>query len=47
LKRIEAAKEIAEHLAKSRSRAYIDSDTLMLNLTGSLDANLEKLPVGA
>jgi len=46
LKRIEAAREIAESLARSRNRAYLDSDTLLLNLTGSLDQNLEKLPVG-
>jgi len=46
LKRIEAAREIAESLAKSRNRAYLDSDTLLLNLTGSLDQNLEKLAVG-
>lgn len=43
IKRIEAARDIADALAKSRNRAYLDSDTLLLNLTGSLDANLEKI----
>ena len=46
LKRIEAACEIAKHLANSRSKAYLDAETLMLNLTNSLDQNLEKVPVG-
>lgn len=43
IKRIEAARDIADALAKSRNKAYLDSDTLLLNLTGSLDANLEKV----
>jgi len=47
LKRIEAAREIAISLAKSKSRAYLDAETLMLNLTTSLDSNLEKMPIGA
>lgn len=47
IKRIEAARDIADSLAKSRNRAYLDSDTLLLNLTGSLDANLEKMPSGS
>lgn len=46
LRRIDAAREISEHLARSRSKAYLDSDTLLLNLTSSLDHNLEKIPVG-
>jgi len=45
LKRIEAAREVAHHLAQSRSKAYLDAETLMLNLTNSLDQNLEKIPV--
>jgi prohibitin 2 len=47
IKRIEAARDIADSLSKSRNKAYLDSDTLLLNLTGSLDANLEKLPPGS
>lgn len=43
LKRIEAAREIAYSLAQSKSRAYLDAETLMLNLTSSLDSNLEKV----
>lgn len=46
IKRIEAARDIADALAKSRNRAYLDSDSLLLNLTGALDANLEKIPTG-
>ena len=46
LKRIEAAREIADLLANSNSKAYLDAETLMLNLTSSLDANLEKVPAG-
>ena len=43
LKRIEAAREIAGYLSKSRSKVYLDAETLMLNLTKSLDQNLEKI----
>jgi prohibitin 2 len=45
LKRIEAAREIATSLAQSRNKAYLDAETLMLNLTTSLDSNLEKVPI--
>jgi hypothetical protein len=47
IKRIEAAREIADSLAKSRNRAYLDADTLLLNLTGTLDENLEKVNPGS
>ena len=43
LKRLEAAKEIVKHVAKSRNRVYLDADTLLLNITGKLDENLEKI----
>lgn len=48
LRRIEAAKEIATLLAHSRNKVYLDSDSLLLNLTSKLDANLEKpmIPAG-
>jgi prohibitin 2 len=42
LRRIEAAKEIATLLAHSKNRVYLDSETLLLNLTNKLDENLEK-----
>ena len=45
LKRIEAACEVAKYLAQSRSKAYLDAETRMLNLTNSLDNNLEKIPI--
>jgi prohibitin 2 len=33
LKRVEAAKDIAKVLGQSRNKVYLDSDTLLLNLT--------------
>jgi len=42
LRRVEAAKEIATILSKSRNRVFLEADTLLLNLTAPLDANLEK-----
>lgn len=47
LRRIEAAREIATLLAQSRNKVYLDSETLLLNLTNSLDENLEKYQLGA
>lgn len=47
LKRIEAARDIAGSLAQSRSKVYLDAETLMLNLTNSLDQNLEKIAPGS
>lgn len=41
LKRIETAKEIANILSRSNNKVYIDAETLLLNLTHGLDANLE------
>lgn len=46
IRRIEAAREIAHSLAISRNKAYLDAETLLLNLTTSLDQNLEKIPMG-
>jgi prohibitin 2 len=43
LKRIEAARKIAETLSTSRNRAFIDADTLLLNLTGPLNHKLSLL----
>jgi prohibitin 2 len=42
LRRIEAARDIATALATSRNKAYLDAETLLLNLTNRLDENLEK-----
>jgi prohibitin 2 len=44
LRRIEASKDIADILARSRNRIFLEADTLMLNLTGSFNSNLEKTP---
>jgi prohibitin 2 len=44
LKRIEASKDISDILARSRNRAFLEADTLMVNLTASFDENLEKMP---
>ena len=43
LRRIETARKIAEVLAGSRNRAFIDSDTLMLNIVGPLSQRLSSL----
>ena len=43
LRRIEASKDIADILGRSRNKIFLESDTLMLNLTGSLNENLEKV----
>ena len=43
LKRIEAARKIAEVLAGSKNRAFIDSETLLLNITGPLSSKLSSL----
>ncbi len=42
LRRIEAARDIADRLANSRNKVYLDAETLLLNLTNKLDENLEK-----
>jgi prohibitin 2 len=47
IRRIEAARDIAHYLAQSRNKAYLDAETLLLNLTTSLDSNLEKVPLGS
>ena len=47
LRRVEASKEIASLMAKSRNKIYLESDTLMMNLTGKFDENLEKNTVSA
>ena len=43
---MEAAKDIATDLSKSRNKVFLDSDTLLLNITGKLDENLEKVGAG-
>ena len=47
IKRIEAAKEIAKNLSRSNNKVYLDSETLLLNLTHGLDQNLEQKQPGA
>ena len=42
IKRIEAAREIAKNLGRTTNRVYLDSDSLLLNLTAGYDENLEK-----
>jgi prohibitin 2 len=37
LKRIEAARDIARMLGQSRNKVYLDSDSLLLNLTSPVD----------
>ena len=45
LRRLEVAKEIARMMGQSRNQIYLDSDSLLLNLTQGLDSNLEKKPI--
>lgn len=42
LRRIEAAKDISEKLARFRGRAFLDSDMLFLNLSEDYTDNLSK-----
>ena len=42
LRRVEAAREIAAIIGKSRNRVFLEADTLLLNLTQGLNASLEK-----
>lgn len=46
IRRVDAAREIATILSQSRNRVFLEADTLLLNLTGGLDANLEKRAPG-
>ena len=41
LRRVEAAREIATTLSKSRNKIYLEADTLLLNLTSPINSNLE------
>lgn len=43
LKRIDAARRIADTLSTSRNRAFLDSDTLMLNLASPMNQKLSSL----
>lgn len=47
LRRIDAARDIAKVLGQSQNRVYLDSDSLLLNLTSGLDQNLEKKQPGS
>ena len=47
LRRIEAARDIASIMAKSRNRVFLEADTLLMNLTSGLDNNLEKRVMGS
>ena len=42
LRRVQAARDISSILSQSRNRVFLEADTLLLNLTGSFDENLEK-----
>jgi len=44
LRRIDAAQNISRMLGSSRTKVYLNSDSLLLNLTEGLDKNLEKKP---
>lgn len=42
LRRIEASKDIADILARSRNKIFLEADTLMMNITGAFNENLER-----
>lgn len=42
LKRIEAARNIAKIIGQGNNRVYLESDTLMMNLTQGFNNNLER-----
>jgi len=42
LKRIEAANKIASIISRGQNRVFLESDTLMMNLTASFNKNLER-----
>lgn len=42
LRRIEASREIAKVMARSRNRVFLESDTLLLNLTQGFTDNMER-----
>lgn len=42
LRRIDAAREIADTVSTSGNKIYLNSDTLLLNLVGDTDAKFEK-----
>ena len=42
LRRIEASRDIAKNIARSRNRVFLESDTLLLNLTQGFTENMEK-----
>ena len=44
LRRIEIARDIATIMSRSRNRVFLEADSLLMNITQSLDANLEKKP---
>ena len=47
LRRIEASREIATIMSRSRNRVFLEADTLLMNLTSGLDGNLERRRGGA
>ena len=42
LRRIDAAKDIADIVAKSGNKVYLNADSLLLNLLGDADEKFEK-----
>jgi hypothetical protein len=42
LKRIEAARNIAKIIGQGQNRVFLESDSLLMNLTASFNENLER-----
>lgn len=47
LKRIEAARNVSKMLGQTRNKVYLDSESLLLNITHPLDQNLENIHPGS
>ena len=45
LRRVEAAREIATIMSRGRNKVFLESDTLLMNLTSGLNSSLEKKSV--
>lgn len=42
MRRIETAKKIAQIIGQGQNRVFLEADTLLMNLTEGMNANLEK-----
>lgn len=43
IKRLDAAKDISNHVARSNNKVFLDSNTLLMNITEKLDENMDRV----